>query len=97
MDIQEVTLDPREIVRQIRTTQANNHDLWTIRLRAPDGVMFRTLLNCLRTVSGRPERIIEDPADLPSGDEVIILSQTAPLTDHDSLPVVTDLFVARKG
>ena len=55
-----------------------------------------TFLKHLRTVDGRPERIIDDGADLPGEAQLLVLSQTVTLADWDSVRVVTDLFVARK-
>lgn len=56
-----------------------------------------TFLKHVRTVNGRPERIIEDAGDLPGEAQLLILSQTVTLADQNSVRVVTDLFVARTG
>lgn len=55
------------------------------------------IVKYMRTVNGRPEVIVEDETDVPREDQLLILSQTVTLTAHDSVQIITDLFVARRG
>ncbi len=56
-----------------------------------------TLVKRMRLVDGEPELVVEDEQDLPDETRLLTLSQTVTVNTRDTLVVITEIFVARRG
>ena len=56
-----------------------------------------TLIKRMRLVDGEPELVIEDERDLPDEAQLLTLSETVTANTRDTLVVITEIFVARRG
>jgi hypothetical protein len=56
-----------------------------------------TWLKYMRIMDGRIHTVIEDTADLPDDEHLLVVSQTLTLNTSTTTTVITDIFVARKG